>query len=156
MGSACLYGRVALDAMKAGPRFESCDLSGRARLVYAPTEERPIHLSAVPLWLPDGRILFDLTDPPPNQRDMNLWSLRVDPRSGAPSGSPRRITQWQRLALVQPTAYTTNGKRLSVWALEYQSDVYAGRVVAGRLVASRCSPRDARRSHGSSALVDAR
>jgi Tol biopolymer transport system component len=76
-------------------------------------------------------MVFGLTDPPPNQRDMNLWSLHVDPRSGAPSGSPRRVTQWQRLSLVMPTGFSADGRRLSVGIVEYQSDIYVGRNAGG-------------------------
>ena len=114
-------------------RLESCDLQGRTRSFFSPPADRPIHYYTILAWLPDGRVVFGLTDPPPNQRDMNLWSLRVDPNSGVPSGSPRRITQWQRLALVVPTAFSTNGTRLSVGVLEYHSDVYEGRVAPGGL-----------------------
>jgi Tol biopolymer transport system component/tRNA A-37 threonylcarbamoyl transferase component Bud32 len=113
-------------------RLESCDLAGRARVFYSPNVGRALHFYTLPSWLPDGRAVFGLTDPPPNQRDMNLWSLRVDPRSGVPSGSPRRVTQWQRLAVVEPTAFSADGKRLTVGVMEYQSDVYEGRMVTGR------------------------
>lgn len=115
-------------------RLESCDLAGRTRVLYSATVDRPLHPFTVPAWLPDGRVVFGLTDPPPNQRDVNLWSLRVDPNSGMPSGQPRRVTQWQQLAMVGPTAFSRDGKRLSVGALGYQSDVYVGRVAPGRAV----------------------
>ena len=155
-GKRLLYGRVARRETKAGPRLESCDLAGRTRLALRPDRGAPHSPLHGPAWLPDGRVVFGLTDPPPNQRDMNLWSLRVDPRSGVPSGSPRRVTQWQRLALVEPTACSADGKRLSVGALEYQSDVYRGTHRARRFFASRCPTRDARRSHGHGAVLDAR
>jgi Tol biopolymer transport system component len=125
--------RLALARANMGTatlRLESCDLAGHTRVFYSPTAGRPLHFYTVPAWLPDGRVVFGLTDPPPNQRDMNLWSLRVDPKSGAPSGSPRRVTQWQRLAMVEPTSFSTDGKRLTVGVLEYQSDVYEGRMAA--------------------------
>jgi len=76
-------------------------------------------------------MVFGLTDPPPNQRDMNLWSLNVDPRSGAPSGNPRRVTQWQRLSLVVPSGFSADGRRLSVGIVEYQSDCSVGRSAGG-------------------------
>jgi dipeptidyl aminopeptidase/acylaminoacyl peptidase len=126
-GKRLAYGRFNMGTETG--RLESCDLAGRTRAFFAP-RAGAIHYYTIPAWLPDGRVVFGLTDPPPNQRDMNLWSLRVNPRSGVPSGSPRRVTQWQRLALVEPTAFSTNGKRLTVAALEYQSDVYEGRMAA--------------------------
>ena len=128
-GKRLAYGRGDLRAQAL--RLESCDLAGRIRVFYSPTADRPLHGFTVPAWLPDGRVVFGLTDPPPNQRDMNLWSLNVDPSSGMPSGSPRRITQWQHLALVEPTAFSTSGKRLTVSVLEYQSDVYVGHMEPG-------------------------
>src|SRR5688572_12233119 len=112
-------------------RIESTDLEGRTRVTFTSTAEQGLHPLAVPAWLPDGRMVFGLTDPPPNQRDMNLWSLYVDPRSGAPSGSPRRVTQWQRLSLVVPTGFSADGRRLSVGIVEYQSDIYVGRSAGG-------------------------
>jgi eukaryotic-like serine/threonine-protein kinase len=127
-GKRLAYGRADMRAQIL--RLESCDLAGRTRVFYSATADRPLHGFTVPAWLPDGRMVFGLTDPPPNQRDMNLWSLRVDPNSGMPSGSPRRITQWQHLALVEPTAFSADGRRLTVVALEYQSDIYVGRMAA--------------------------
>ena len=111
-GKRLAYARV--DMRTRTVRLESCDLAGRARVFYSPTADRPLHSYTVPAWLPDGRVVFGLTDPPPNQRDINLWSLRVDQNSGMPSGGLRRVTQWQRLALVEPTAFSTDGKRLTV------------------------------------------
>jgi Tol biopolymer transport system component len=128
-GKRLAYARA--DMRTETVRLESCDLAGRARVFYSPTADRALHSYTIPAWLPDGRVLFGLTDPPPNQRDINLWSLRVDQNSGMPSGGLRRVTQWQRLALVEPTAFSTDGKRLTVAALEYQSDVYEGRMPAG-------------------------
>ena len=126
-----IYGRFIQRAGSTGPRLESCDLAGHVRVCYVPPPEQPMHDYTIPAWLPDGRVLFGRTDPPPNQRDLNLWALHVDPSTGAPSGSPKRITQWQRLALVMPTSFSTDGKRLAVGVLEYQSDIYVGRTGAG-------------------------
>jgi len=100
-------------------------------VAFTSTAEQKLHPLAIPAWLPDGRMVFGLTDPPPNQRDMNLWSLYVDPRSGAPTGSPRRVTQWQRLSLVMPSGFSADGRRLSVGIAEYQSDIYVGRNAGG-------------------------
>jgi serine/threonine protein kinase/dipeptidyl aminopeptidase/acylaminoacyl peptidase len=128
--------RLAYLRASVGPngytlRIENTDLDGRTRVAFASTAEQRLHPLAVPAWLPDGRMVFGLTDPPPNQRDMNLWSLNVDPRSGAPSGNPRRVTQWQRLSLVVPSGFSADGRRLSVGIVEYQSDCYVGRSAGG-------------------------
>jgi serine/threonine protein kinase len=106
--------------------LESCDLDGNKRLI-ADSQ----NAGAFPLWLPDGRVVFSRPDPPPSQSAVNLWSLRVDPRSGATSGKPRRITQWQRIAMLIPLGVSTDGKRLTVGAMKWQSDCYLGRVAGG-------------------------
>lgn len=130
-GRRLAYVKASLGASGYTVRIESSDLEGRTRVAFTSTTEHKLHPLAVPAWLPDGRMVFGLTDPPPNQRDMNLWSLYVDPRSGAPSGSPRRVTQWQRLSLVVPSGFSADGRRLSVGITEYQSDCYVGRNAGG-------------------------
>jgi eukaryotic-like serine/threonine-protein kinase len=130
-GRRLAYFKASLGSTGYTVRVESTDLDGRTRVAFTSTAEQKLHPFAVPAWLPDGRMVFGLTDPPPNQRDMNLWSLYVDPRSGAPSGSPRRVTQWQRLSLVMPSGFSTDGRRLSVGIVEYQSDTYVGRNAGG-------------------------
>jgi serine/threonine protein kinase/Tol biopolymer transport system component len=129
-GRRLIYSRIGTALHGHEERLESCDLGGKRRLAFAPTTDQSLHYFTVPRWLPDGRVLFGLTDPSPNQKDMNLWSIKVDPRSGAPSGAPHRITQWQRLAFIAPSGVSTDGRRLSVSVMEYQSDCYVGRLVA--------------------------
>lgn len=109
--------------------LESCDLEGNQRLIFEDSQNMRNY--TYPLWLPDGRVVFSMYDPAPSQTELNLWSLRVDPRSGAPSGKPRRITQWQRIALLTPLGMSTDGKRLTVGVMKYQSDCYLGRVAGG-------------------------
>jgi hypothetical protein len=104
--------------------LESCDLDGNRRPI-------PVSTDAFPYWLPDGRLLFSQNDPAPSQFDVNLWSARVDPRTGATSGKPRRITQWQRIALLMPLGASADGRRLSVGLMKWQSDCYLGRVARG-------------------------
>ncbi len=130
-GRRLAYLRAGVGTAGTNVRIESTDLEGRARAALTITPEQQPHPYAIPAWLPDGRMVFGLSDPPPNQRDMNLWSLRVDPRSGAPSGTPRRVTQWQRLSLVIPSGFSADGRRLGVGALAYQSDCYVGRNAVG-------------------------
>jgi Tol biopolymer transport system component len=80
-------------------------------------------------WLPDQRMVFGLSEPPPSQGDLNLWWLKVNARSGAASGSPHRITRWTSASLLEPTA-SADGKRLVVANLSYQSDVFVARVAS--------------------------
>ncbi len=109
--------------------LESCDLEGNRRVVFGGAQN--MRNFTFPLWLPDGRILFSMYDPPPSQSDLNLWSLRVDPRTRTPAGKPRRNKQWPRIALLTPLGASSDGKRVTVGAMKYQSDCYLGRVARG-------------------------
>jgi Tol biopolymer transport system component len=44
-------------------------------------------------WSPDWRIFYSRSEPPPNIWDSNLWELRVNSKTGAPSGKPIKITR---------------------------------------------------------------
>jgi Tol biopolymer transport system component/DNA-binding winged helix-turn-helix (wHTH) protein len=44
-------------------------------------------------WTPDGRLIYSLSELPPNsQNDTNLWAVRVDPRGVKTWGTPTRLT----------------------------------------------------------------
>lgn len=74
-------------------------------------------------WSSDGRIIYSMQEPPPNDKDMNLWALRVD-RSGAKaSGSPQRITNWAGLSLLD-LSVSVDGKHLVFVNAGLQSDLY--------------------------------
>jgi serine/threonine protein kinase/Tol biopolymer transport system component len=130
-GDRIAYGRGLFDPAGVRMRIETSDLAGHRRTILTDSAEQTLHTYTVPLWLPDGRLMFCFTDPKPNQGDMNLWALHVDPRTGAPSGKPRRVTQWQNLSLLLPTAVSADGKHVSVATLHYQSDCYIGRIAGG-------------------------
>jgi serine/threonine protein kinase len=126
-GQRLVYGCQTVDRSR-GPvmHLESCDLEGNKRFIAGSQ-----NVASLPLWLPDGRVVFSQNDPAPSESDVNLWSIHVDPRSGATSGKPRRITQWQRNALLMPLGVSTDGKRLTVGLMKWQSDCYLGRVAGG-------------------------
>ena len=138
-GHRLMYERITANARGFNAYLESCDLGGHRRVAFAADGGQNLHSATVPLWLPDGRLLFGLSDPPPSQAELNLWSLHVDPASGAPSGKPRRITQWQRVSLVAATGVSTDGRRLSLGLLSYQSDCFIGEIAPGSTILS--SPR---------------
>ena len=77
------------------------------------------------LWLPDGRLVYSLAEPPPHEQDNNLWEIRVDLPTGRPVGKPRRVTNW---AGFQPWSLsaTADGKRVTFIKGIPQSDVWIG------------------------------
>ncbi len=49
-------------------------------------------LRAALAWSPDGRLIYSLAEPPPNQNDSNLWAIKVDARGNQAGGQPVRLT----------------------------------------------------------------
>ena len=80
-------------------------------------------------WAPNGRVIYSLAEPPPNEYDSNLWEIHADPRTGKASGKPRRITNWAGFGLRDLT-FSADGKRLALISLRDQSDVYVGELKA--------------------------
>jgi len=87
-------------------------------------------------WTADGRVIYSLQEPPPNNNDTNLWELRVQ-ATGDREGNPARITSWAGLSLLDLSA-TADGKRLVFVNSGFQTDVYVGQVASvGRLETPR-------------------
>ncbi len=76
-------------------------------------------------WLPGDRILYAALEPSPHRNDMNLWEIDVDPKSGAATGKPRKLTDWPGFAFWHLSA-TSDGKRLAFVNEHDQGDVYVG------------------------------
>ena len=75
--------------------------------------------------LPDGRMIYSVSEPPPKQSDANLWEIRIDARTGYAVSRPRRITNWAGFAL-SGLSTTADGKRLAFLKGNSQADVYIG------------------------------
>ena len=74
-------------------------------------------------WSSDGRIIYSKEEPPPNDRDTNLWELRVEPSGVKSSGSPRPITSWAGLSL-SDLSVSLDGKHLVFVNAGFQTDIY--------------------------------
>lgn len=120
-GQRIVYARVGTEGQQ---RLESCDLAGRRRVLLADSLAARLHGWTVMVWAPDGRVIFPVFEH--GTSEMNLWSLHVDPSSGAPSGTPEKITHWTGISLAELTGVSPDGQRLTVYLLQYQSDCYVG------------------------------
>ena len=78
-----------------------------------------------PWWLPDGRILFTMQEPAPDQADTGLWEIRVNSKSGKPIDQPRRVTKWAGCTAGISNA-TSDGRRLIILRVSTQADVHIG------------------------------
>jgi len=45
------------------------------------------------VWMGDGRLLFEQDEPPPSY-SVNIWSIRVNPRTGSAAGKSKKLTNW--------------------------------------------------------------
>jgi Tol biopolymer transport system component len=78
-------------------------------------------------WSSDGRIIYSMEEPPPNDRDTNLWELRVDSSAAKAIGNPRRITNWAGLSL-SDLSLSSDSKHLGLVNAGNRSDLYVAAV----------------------------
>lgn len=80
-------------------------------------------------WAPDGRLIYSLDEPPPNQRDSNLWAMRVDVHASHQWRDAQRLTdgpdrkRW--------LSFSSDGKRLSFLRWNGEPHVYVADVTPG-------------------------
>ena len=74
------------------------------------------------IWLPDGRLLYAMDEPPPSQNSSNFWAASIDLSTGRFAGRAARITSGDGFA-VKPSV-TADGKRLVFNRARPQVDVY--------------------------------
>lgn len=78
----------------------------------------------------EDRMVFDMNEPFPRQRDENLWEVAVDPATGAPRGEPRRLTDWTGFTFADLSA-TRDGRVLAFRKSRRQADVYVAELEDG-------------------------
>jgi hypothetical protein len=78
-------------------------------------------------WAPDARIIYQTTEPYPDEASSNLWEIRTDPRTGRAEGGPRRITNWAGVSF-HDFNVAADGKRIAFAKTRWSSDVYVGEV----------------------------
>lgn len=88
-------------------------------------------------WTADGRLVYSLSEPPPNQRDSNLWAQQVDLRAGKLVGEPKRLTSGPDVKT--GLSFAADGKRLTFLRRSGEPHLYISQVEAGqnRLTAPR-------------------
>ena len=74
------------------------------------------------LWLSDGRILFQATDPEIID-SINVWGIPVNLQTGSPTGSPVKITNWHGI-FPWGLSVDANGRRLILDKGHPRTDVF--------------------------------
>jgi len=81
-------------------------------------------------WLPTGQVVYPVSEPPPNNRDANLWQVQVDSQTGRPGSKPGRLTNWPGFSF-DNFSVSTDGKRVAFQKMSGQASVFVGRRQAG-------------------------
>jgi Tol biopolymer transport system component/DNA-binding winged helix-turn-helix (wHTH) protein len=81
-------------------------------------------------WTADGRLIYSLAEPPPNQRDSNLWVQQVDTRAGRLVGEAKRLTSGPDVKT--GLSFTADGKRLTFLRRSGEPHLYISEVAAGQ------------------------
>jgi serine/threonine protein kinase len=125
-GKRLAYSVTRRDAGANPYSIETCDLKGADPTVVVSSDQYMADLS----WLPEGRIVYARRESP-NSSDDNLWQIGIDNQTGAPTGQPRRITQWAGSYLFGGISASADGKRLVVLKSTYRGQVFIGELAAG-------------------------
>ena len=80
-------------------------------------------------WSSDGRLIYSLGEPAPNQYDSNVWEVRINASTGKLDGKPARVSNWAGSS-VSFRSGTSDGKRLVLSKTNAQVDVYVAEVEA--------------------------
>ena len=103
------------------PQIEILDLASNQRWTVS-SEAR---LGPALAWVGD-RVVYVLSEVSPSQNDSNLWSLKIDARTGKPLGTATRITS--SAGAIRYLSSSANGKRLAYLKEGWQPDVYVARL----------------------------
>jgi len=103
------------------PQIEILDLASNQRWTVS-SEAR---LGPALAWVGD-RVVYVLSEVSPSQNDSNLWSLKIDARTGKSLGTATRITS--SAGAIRYLSSAANGKRLAYLKEGWQPDVYVARL----------------------------
>ena len=123
-GQRVLYRKID----EAGQNLFTRDLKGGPPVAILPASQAQ-RLNDF-LWVPDGRVIYALLEPEPDDHTCNYWQIRLDPRSGEPIEKPRRITNWAGFC-VGSTSVTSDSKRLAFEEWRPHNSVYVAELRAG-------------------------
>ena len=119
-GRRILYSLSAPGA--AGMSFKTVALDGASPAsLYSGAQLNPEFPTV--LWGPDGRIFFAQNEE--NKiaaASMNLWTMPVDPDTGAFAGQPTKISYWDNINAI-PVGISSDGKQLLVLKSRYSTQM---------------------------------
>jgi eukaryotic-like serine/threonine-protein kinase len=119
-GRRILYALSAPGA--AGMSFKTVALDGASPTsLYSGAQLNPEFPTV--LWGPDGRIFFAQNEENKIEgATMNLWTIPVDPDTGAVGGQPTKISYWDNINAI-PVGSSVDGKELLVLKSRYSTQM---------------------------------
>ena len=112
----------------ANTYFVSGDLKGGPLTKIVPPFD-PTRMGGF-IWLPDGRLIYSLSEPDFKGITCNLWQIQMDPGFTKFIGKPQRVTNFAEFC-VNPMNATLDSKRVAVTQWRPHSSVFAGELQAG-------------------------
>ena len=133
-GICCLNWTQAEDRViylkidESGESLVSRDLKGGTVTTLLPASE--IKKMRGPSWLPDGRVIYSIEEADAIGNPCNLWTMRLNTRTGELIEKPRQLTHWVG-SCMSSISVTADGKRLAFlgWTermISYVADLAAG------------------------------
>jgi Tol biopolymer transport system component/DNA-binding winged helix-turn-helix (wHTH) protein len=86
-------------------------------------------LTAALVWTSDGRLVYALSEPPPNENDANLWAQHIDADTGTARGAAVRLTSAS--GSIRNLSLTSDGRRLGYSRDSIAPDVYVTDLISG-------------------------
>ena len=106
--------------------IETSDLKGASRTEVVSEPELGLADSC---WLADGRIVYSRQESSGSSDD-NLWEIGIDSHTGAPTGKPKRITEWAG-SYLRGLRASADGKHLLFLRQEDLGQTDLGQLAAG-------------------------
>jgi serine/threonine protein kinase len=104
-----------------GPRsmLQSAALDGSPPVMLMPNAQ----LWGDFCWLANGNLVYSAAEEDDQHADMNLWQLRVNPKTGTAIGQKQQLTDWTGFRIENLSA-SGNGRRLAFDKVNSQTDVF--------------------------------
>src|SRR5438552_19148244 len=83
---------IYLKIDESGESLVSRDLKGGTVTTQLPASE--IKKMRDPSWLPDGRVIYSIEEVDAIGNACNLWTMRLNTRTGELIEKPRQLTHW--------------------------------------------------------------
>jgi serine/threonine protein kinase len=120
-GKRLIYRKKTVDNGRS--TLESTDLNGRLSLTLVADTSRWRDFC----WLATDRLLFSATERDDAESDMNLWELRINPRTGAAIGNGRQLTDWAGFQ-IENLSSSKDGMRVAFEKISSQTDVFVAQL----------------------------